>query len=153
MNTKLIKILGPDFKILHVDYRRRFCRAIIKKEHTQEDILRPHYWSNVSVNLAPYDTIEVIWEDGSLYGELLVLRTERGWASVAFKYTPMKLEYTEESETPNDEFEVKLRGPRGWSVVRKADGQVIKENLPSKSSAHIELEDHVRKISGKVEAA
>lgn len=40
------------------------------------------------------------------------------------------------------DFEIKLRGPRKWSIVKKSDGSIVKEDMATQLIAMKELEDY-----------
>ena len=45
------------------------------------------------------------------------------------------------------DYEVKLRGPKKWSIVQKSTGAIIKEDIPTQLEAMKELSDYQRALS------
>lgn len=112
-----------------------------------EDLLRPDYWAHVAANILPGDRIDVLAEDMSYFAELLVVDASRQWVKVKLL---RKTELSSEESQPieaDDEHEVKWRGNRRWSVVRKADGAILQEELSSKSAAYAWLSEHQKKVA------
>lgn len=121
------------------EYKRNVWIATAAKGVKPEDMTDPSYWANVAAKLKPWDKIEVRAEDGTWYQEFIVLDASRVWARVRSLVGPVMLGTADISQTlanqVETQFEVLHRGPRGWSVIRKADRAVMAENLSIKGDA------------------
>lgn len=121
-----------------------------------EDLLKPEFWAHHAVRLRPMHEIRARAIDGTWVAYYIVLDCSRTWARVQL----LSLHHlgtgdvaaTKASELEVATFigahEVKHRGPRGWSVVRKADSEVLQENVGLKDDAIAWLEEHARKQLG-----
>lgn len=114
---------------------------------TKEDIENPIYWSHVCARFRPKDRIEVHSEDGSFYAEYMVTSCDRTWAKVvclmflelnkAAKLTDAQVQGIHEN------YEIKFRGPKKWSVIRKSDRATLHEGLHTEDDAKKWLEVHL----------
>ncbi len=113
----------------------------------REDIENPSYWAHVAQKLRPKSKIEVFTEDGSFYAEYLVLSSDKTWAKVLnLRFVDLKKLATipeEQAKTITDGYEIKFRGPKKWSVIRKSDRAVLQEGLHSEQDAGKWLEVHL----------
>lgn len=102
---------------------------------TREHIERPEYFSHVAHKFKPYQTyLRVIPEDGVFYAEYVVTACDRTWAKVKLlNYVELAGEM--DTSVISEDYEVKLRGQKRWSVIRKADRTVLSENHFHKADA------------------
>lgn len=135
--------LGPA-NLNNAEYLRVSYVGYVDCGTTVEDILQPQYWAAHAVKLKPWDKIELRWEDGTQYAEAIVLDCSRTWAKVHIMLhetltTPKTSLQQEERIAATQAMialhEVKFRGPRLWSVVRRSDGAVLKEGVQQKDDA------------------
>ncbi|MEJ2416241.1 MAG: hypothetical protein P8Y45_04800 [Exilibacterium sp.] len=94
--------------------------------------------------------IEIFPADGSYYAELIAIKLTTGQIKV-HEIRKVDLRSAAESISANAEerkkgFEVKLRGPRKWSVLDK-NQKVIFEDLNSQEEAVQMLEEYVKEIA------
>lgn len=118
--------------ITQADYARAVWRLTPEPGTTPEDVLVPSYYAHIAKQLKPGARIEVAPADGSWLAELYVRSADATSARVAL------LELYTFGEAPRGEataYEVKHRGPRGWSVVRLSDKKVVFENGATKEDA------------------
>ena len=99
-----------------------------------EDLLKPEYWAHVATHLRPWARIEARAEDGTWFAEYIVLSVDRTWARVRmlgkYNLTSQDVALSQAEKITQSGFEVKWRGPNcKWSVVRKADAEVMKEGM------------------------
>lgn len=124
-----------------------FCHAA--EGVTPDDILKPEYWAHVAQKLninTGFDRIEVLANDGSWMAELLVLTTGRTAAKVKMlALHDLDGAYADMSNA-NKTHDIKHRGPRKWSIVRLSDGAVVKENIPTREDAELELADYMKAL-------
>ncbi len=112
-----------------------------------EEILKPEYWAHVSAKMITGDTIRAIPEDMAFFLELLVIDTSKQWAKVKEIHRVL---LTAEEASPIEEdidFEVKFRGARRWSVVRKSNNAVEAENMASKADAFAWISEYAKKMA------
>lgn len=142
------------------DFKRTYYVGNVEHGITPEDVLAEAFWAYHSAKLKPWDRIELRADDGTWFGEYLVLDCSRTWAKV-FPLRVVMLTTTDISQTqaakanrkvektepksvagkPGD-YEVKFRGPvHKWSVVRKSDDEVISDSHPTKEMAEKWLTD------------
>lgn len=111
----------------------------------RSDILRPEYWSHVAMLIKPHDRIEARCEDGSFFGEYLVLSRDRVWAKLyelSFHDLTQAVKATaKQVEKMKEDYIIKHRGPKGWSILRAIDQAVMAENLPLEEDAKAWLQD------------
>jgi hypothetical protein len=106
-----------------------------------EQLLDQYYWSHISSQLNDGDHIEVYAEGGDYWLDLLVIEHDKKFAKVF----PLRREEFTMAQLVNvsvpEGYEIKLRGPRKWSVLRGTE--VLKDDM-SKAQAEQWLTDHVK---------
>lgn len=135
--------LNPAGEHAHADYVRRIHRATPPEGTTLEDVKDPAFWGHVAEKMTQYDRIEVIPQGGAWFAELLVVNCSKVHAKVAvLSFTKLSGDTTakdkKEGENDNKDelFDIQFKGPqRKWSVLRKADKAVLKEEFTSKDDA------------------
>lgn len=144
MASKLM--LGPG-RFLVSDYARTIFVATAEQGTKQEDLMSPDFWANVAPQCKPWDRIEVRSDDGTFYGEYLILSVGRAWVKV-FELNYIKLTSSDVSVTQADKqdgFEIKWRGPKlQWSVIREKDREPIKDHMGSEEEAATWLKDYLK---------
>lgn len=118
--------------ITQADYARVVWRLTPEPGTTPDDILVPAYYAHIAKQLKTGAKIEVAPLDGSWYAELYVRSSDANSAKVALLelYT-----FDEDPKVAAVTFEVKHRGPKGWSVIRVSDRAVVFENGKTKDEA------------------
>lgn len=132
---------------------------------------QPAFWAHVADKLRPWHEIRARAEDGSWMARGIVLAAERTWAKVRLiqihEFSPITAalppgmapkpveapaataQATDESiQSFIDQHVYKHRGPKGHSIVRKADSQVLVEGLGTKDEAIKWLDTHAREMVG-----
>lgn len=114
----------------------------------QEDFLQPEYYANVAVNMRPMDHVEIRCDDGSFWGEYLVIAADRQWAQVMELRSHRLVQALQQ---PTDKrFRVEYKGPHlKHSVIRLQDSAVLHEGEQTASGANRWLEDYIRTIGKK----
>jgi hypothetical protein len=103
---------------------------------TQDDLLRPDFWAHVSGKFRPRDIIIVHDDEDMFYAELLVLACDKTWAQMhLLRFEDISAVAFKVTQAVSDEYDIKLRGPKKWSVIRKKDNAVIYENLRRREDA------------------
>lgn len=108
-----------------------------------ETLLQPDYWTHVASKLRPGYRIEVLAGDGGWWAMLLVRAVGRHEAIVQC-LQHVVLGDAQEVTASDMPYEVKWRGPaRKFGIVRKADGEVIKDEFPVRELAAKWLNNHM----------
>lgn len=107
---------------------------------TQEQLLRPEYWSHVSERMTPYSEITVRCDDGTYYAKLLVLDCGRGWAKMQllnwWNLTTSDVAQTQSRAGTAEDYAILWKGPTRKHIVQRiSDQQVIHEGEQRKDGA------------------
>jgi len=118
--------------------------------HTLEHMLSPAYWAHVAPKLMPWAKIEVRAEDGTYYGELLVLACDRTWARMHVlrwdDLTTQDVSMTAAMMPAASAYEVKHNPTLRWHVVRKADRQLMHRDAQTAEDAQTWLREHLKVV-------
>lgn len=133
--------------------------ATIPTGNDRKMLLVPGYWALYAPKAKPFHEIRATAEDGTWMARYIVLEVGRTWLRLQelehHNLGTQDVSLTKAAKIVVEEakkgFEVKHRGPRGWSVVRTSDRQVMHEGAQSKGAAEIWLDGHL-KTSGAAEA-
>ena len=126
--------------------------AMIPNGIGPEKLMVPAFWGLYAAKFRPFDEIRARAEDGTWIARFVVLETARTWARLQqlehHNLGTQDVSLTKAAnlnlEAARREFEVKHRGPRGWSVVRLSDKQVMHEGAQSKDAANLWLDGHLK---------
>lgn len=121
--------------VVATEYARNSFLVVPEYGTKLEEMFREEYWAMASHMLKCTDHIEVMAEDGSWYAEFIVLNSRQGWVKVGLINHK---EFGGEAVEPvnMDAYTVVWRGPkRKWSIERKSDNQIMKENFEDKTDA------------------
>ena len=136
------------------EFMRTTFVAVAEQGTTQEDLLRPDFWSNIAAQVKPWDEIEVLSDDGTFYGEYLVLSCSKTWVKVKeMRYEDLtqgakKTNGVGVAEESQSEFSVKWRGPvLKWCVIRILDKQPIKDGFVSEADARTALDEYLKAVA------
>ena len=125
-------------------------------------LLEPGFWALYATKMKPFDEIRARAEDGTWMARFVVLEAGRTWArlqqlehhNLGTQDVSLTKANTQALEEARKGFELKHRGPKGWSVVRLSDKQVMHEGAQSKANAATWLEGHLKTIgAGETVAA
>ena len=129
------------------EYQNQVWTATAESGTGIEDLAKPDYFANIANKLQQYDRICVRVDTGEWYVELLVVACGKNWAKTV---VTMQVEFNESVNADEgrdavfDLYSVVHRGPHcKWSVVRKADKEVIKEYCGTKSEAQAWLSSYL----------
>lgn len=120
--------------------RTVYSHAVAQGNDYEKDVLKPEYWVHVAGMLKAGDRIEVTGHAGAYFAELYVVNVNAIGARVAelFK-TEIKINAVAETDHDDPDYAIKMRGPRKWSILRKADNSVVKEDIATREDAVDEL--------------
>lgn len=142
------KLPSSRFKL--ADYKRNEFRVSPEHGTTLEDIQKPEFWSHVAAHLAPFDTIEVIPEDGSFYAELLVITSGKQFATLKL-LRHVELDGNSAKAAKDDtpalhpDYRVEWAGVGEKHRVVRADGEVMEKGFQKKTDAEAWLQDFLNK--------
>ncbi len=119
-------------QIQEAEFVRKVYAATPEPGTSLDAMLQPDYWAHVAKNFRPGYLIEVRSPDGEWFAELYVRSVMDTGVSVA-----VLRKHVFEASTPSApvEVDVKFRGDKKWSVVRKSDRTVLVEGLETKGAA------------------
>jgi len=117
------------------EYERMIWGAYPAPGVQPDDLLKPSYWANVGAQMQPYHKIEVRPEDGSYYGELLVLSCGPGFAQVQTLFIIELGDQYHEKVTIGP-YLINYGGPvQKWRVIRASDNHVMSQGFSNKGQA------------------
>lgn len=157
--------LAPN-KIQQAEFARVVFSVTPELGTTIKQVLDPKYWVHVAAKLKPRCRIEVLAEDFSWYAELLVVTSDKTWASMALlSYKDLtgkvaKPETADVKQEPNkdgsvtlDEFNTAdhyvdyVQGQSKGRVIHRASKQVIKEGFKNKAEAAVFMRAHEAELA------
>lgn len=118
-----------------------------------EDFLRDDFWGLVSMQkgFQPYDHIEIRTDDGTFWGEYLILACDRTWAKL-HPLREVRLPSANARQV-NPEYKVEHKGAhRKYCVIRVKDSSVVHEGEQERMGAERWLEGYLRTIGRPVGA-
>ena len=139
-----VPVLGVP-RLQRSEYARTHWLVNAEPKTTLEDIKDPQYWAHTALMIQPHDRIEVWADDNTWFAELVVIMCDRTWANVhVIGYhevvkSQVKIE-------PNNDFDIRYNGQHRWHIVRKKDGHILRDGLPSQDEAAILLNQHMRSM-------
>lgn len=131
------------------EHMRNLWVAVPEHGTPFEATLNPAYWAHVSARMRPWDRIEILPEDGSYFGELLVQDAGRLYAKVAvLRHLPLALVEVRGEDAATSLYEVKWAGQvKKWRVMRKADRAELRDKFQTQGEATGWLAQYVRTVS------
>lgn len=132
------KISINDFK--PAEFERTVWGVTLKIGQTRDDLLRPDFYAHIASRVRMNHRFEVLHEEGNYFAELIVLSAGKVGVKVAFlrEVDLRELDATVVDET---EFYIKLRGPKKWSILRRADQSIVEEGIDTEGMAKQKLRD------------
>lgn len=152
-NTRRNLTLAPD-RIGIADERRNIHYATVEIGTTIADLKDPAYWSLVSAKFRPYDRIEVIADDGTLWAEFLILACERTYARV-YLLREHRLDTRDVSLTRDvpivpqmrESYDIRYLASTKHTVIRLSDQKAISENHPTRDAAEAWVREYTKTLS------
>jgi hypothetical protein len=106
-----------------------------------DEVLGNDYWEHLARKLRPGDEIKVFAADATYYLHLVVRAATRN--EVVLGVLSKVLFKSEAVITTSAKYDVKYRGPSvRWSVMKVADGSVIRDNFQTQEEAEKWLTNH-----------
>lgn len=131
---------------------RNAWRATPEHGTMPDDMLDPSYWVYVAEKLTPFDRIEVVAQDRSFFGELLVLGGNKVSANVRWiqfidllssqenpgqqgeKVEPKRVNTASEDSAPS--YKIEWGGPQHkWRILRASDKAIMSKGHVDENSA------------------
>lgn len=133
------------------DYNRHGVR--VPAGTTIEDVTHYAFWQHATTKadgrgLRIHDLLTVICDDLAFRAELTVLAVEPRVGAKVKILNYWDLSDEKEKSLPSlvNDFEVKWRAAAKWSIVRKADGVVIRDKIESQDEARKELASYMQAL-------
>lgn len=127
------QIFAP--RVRPAEYMRNTWVATVEETVTREDVLKPEFWKNISIQFRPSDLVDVRWDDEKYFGQYYVTHAGRTFAKLK---ELQWYDLTQEDVKHNalDDYIYKWRGPHyKHCIVRVADQTVMTEGHDSKVDA------------------
>lgn len=104
-----------------------------------EEVLSASYWSHFAIKARPFDLIFCRTDDNAWSAMLRVVSVGEKWVRVyPMLYCDMRKD-TMSAPLMESLYEVKLRGPKRWSIIRKSDREIVKEDISTEREAWLEV--------------
>lgn len=127
-----------------LNYDNNIHNAIVPQNVTVEHVQQSAFWSLCAKNIRVFDEIRVIHEYHAYFARLLV--TFADGHNIAVRL----LEHHELdgmiTKGVSEEYFVEMRGQKHWCIIRREDGDVIKEGMKDRATAYRELDQYLRVI-------
>ena len=111
-----------------------------------EDALKPETWDHVAKQLRQWDRIRVIAEDGAFEAMLVVIASQGAYVRLAELYR-WELPANDAAAAPESAaptYKVAHHPTLKWRVIRIADGEVMKDQMPERTHAETWIREHER---------
>lgn len=110
-----------------------------------KDFLDPAFYAHVAKDMRPMDHVEIRTDDGSFWGEYLVIEASINWAKVHELRTVTLEKF---GDQPTDKrFRIEWKGPHlKYCVIRTKDSSVVHSGDQLRKDAMTWLEEYVRNI-------
>ena len=130
-------------------YQRNKWDVVVEAGTTLEDLLRTDFWVHVGGNMKPFDTLEVVTEDGTMFAELFVVAQDRTWVkTVVLIYKDLTEDGKHLPAPESDAYEIKYMGPMAkFAVIRKSDKSKLKDGIESHLAASMFLDAHLKSVA------
>ena len=122
----------------------------VKAGTPYEALSTPEYWLDLTASLPviPYDTINAVWADNSMWAQVLVVDCDRSWGAKVVELR--KIDFDKSEAKPVEVPPGYLIEWRGMSdkhvIVRKSDGAVIRNGIKRREDAVIALMEHLKTV-------
>lgn len=138
-------------RLKEASFQSNVWQLRVAPDITFEDVQQPDFWAHVSAQLKPCDRIEVIAEDFSFFGELMVVSADRLWAkTVPLRFVDLAAPVGADVSTPSlaAGYDVQYKGPtKKHVVIRLSDNTIVKDEIPTKAEAQRWIVEHVQALT------
>ena len=88
--------------------------------------------------------IEVYPEGGEYYAELIAIKLKNGQVKTKLI---AKYDLEGEAKAITPDFELKLKGPRKWCIVRTKDGSIVMDGIDTREQAEVMLAEYLKELA------
>lgn len=151
------KLKDDEFKVVELmnsrvqpaETMRNVFQVCVEPNTPKEALKEPSYWKHVASRLEPYTRLEVVTDDNEYYAEFLVLDSGSNWALVKeLLFIELNDKQIIQEAEKQIAFEIAYKGPhRKFAVLRKEDGEIIKDGFQKKEQAATFLQEYVKVIN------
>ena len=145
-----------EHEMLSAEFAQNVWTVTVPPGTKVEDLEEPIFWTNVAVKLRMWDELRCHYRhsDGMWMAKFIVTACDdekRTWAKIKrtefHKLVEGSAQAVPAEPMKHKEFEVKLRGPQGWSVVRKVDGKIMMERGKLPEDANYWIRNYEAKVA------
>jgi len=119
--------------------------AVILRGETRvtgaEDLTNPVLYEHISRNLRAFDQVQFLDEGGAFWATTLITFVQGSMVRASVLHFVHLDRVDIETTIPDSDYEIRLKGPLRWCVIKRSTGESVKENLPDKAAALRELMD------------
>ena len=133
-----------DFGLRDHKYRSFSCVVPVGTE--REDLEDPKLWVNVAGQIKIGDEVRVVAEDFT-YVAYLICTFSLGTDCRMKILSGTDLEGEQTIKLGSGKYDIALRGTKKFVVYNTENGDIIKENIPTKLEAQRELDDYVKALA------
>ena len=127
-------------------HARNVFRVRVNAEVTNEDMIQPMFWANEANQLAVGSIVEVIAHDHSWFAEYYIMSKGNDWAKLALMRWVV-LEAKTASIIPKGYIVEYVNDELKWCATRSADQRRVISGQPSRESAIVWLDNHLKKVA------
>ncbi len=120
--------------------------VVVERHVGREHLTDPTFWAHVANKLRPGDEIRVVCEDDSYVARYFVIAKDKVWVQVHELYFS-QVHRPSLGDNVRDAYEVRFRGPKKWSVIRKQDNAVLQDGLHSEKDGNSWLDVYLGKAA------
>lgn len=139
------KINPSDFGLAAHSFRE--FNVNVPASMSNEELVNPNAWQNVINQCRPGDEIRVRADDDSFTARLYVAHVAGTESRLRLIYKAQFEELDIEELDANAPYFIRLQGPKKFCIIKRDTGEVIKDMIPTKKDAHIELDDYMRALA------
>lgn len=120
-------------RLKEAEFTRKIYEVTAEIGTTADDLLKPDFWVHVSARMKARERVEVHAQDGTWCADLIVRSASRVGAVMALlAFHDFAAAKSNDAEL--DDYEIKHRGPRKWSAIRKTDKMIVVEDKDTREA-------------------
>ena len=113
----------------------------------KDELENPDLWVNVAGKIEMGSEVRCLADDMSFVAYAICTFSQGSTAKLkVLEFHELDEVDYKELAVEADDYEVKLRGPRKWSIVKKSDGSIVKEDIATQLKAMQELEEYKKAL-------
>jgi len=111
------------------------------------DLEDPDLWVNVANKMIMGSEVRCLADDMSFVAYGICTFAQGSTAKIKIiSMHKLDVVSTETSATELSGYEIKLRGPKKWCLIKQSTGEIIKEGIATSTFAMKEMEDYVKAL-------